>query len=366
MKILFITSRGDVGGGVVHLLGLLENFLQNPSFSIFLAAPDEIPLAPFFKSNGGVENFYAIPKRRFSLLVALSLGLFCRKNQIELVHSHGIGAEFYGRLVSYISGAKQIHTPHGIHVDRYGPIKRFIVKNFEVFGLSPLKRIVCVSESERSIADSLGLWPNVVRVVIHNGINDIALSASERTSARRMLGVTESQKIILTIGRFDPVKNYTELLSVAKLCPDITFWIVGDGENFVELKFVAQKNNVNNVVFWGARSDVKNFYASADLYLSTSIREGLPLTLIEASAYGVPVICTEVPGNVDVVKDGITGYWYKRGDIDRAVTLIHQTFSDPKNLAVLGKNACVHQREFFSIKTSMHAYEVLYFNIIRY
>lgn len=360
MKILFITSRGDIGGGVVHIMGLIQHMAQRSQVKIFLAAPDEMPLAGFFIKHTSSSQFFKIPKRRFKFFSALRLGLFCKKNQIRLIHTHGLGAEFYGRFAAYLSKADLIHTPHGIHLDRYSQLKRCVVRNFERLGLGSLKKIICVSESERNIADSLGLWPNVSRAIINNGVREVPLLSERKIQARKLLGVEDSQKIVLSIGRFDPVKNFRELMSIAQRCPSVTFWIVGDGEEFQDLKLAAENDGVCNLTFWGARTDVNNFYSAADIYLSTSIREGLPLTLIEASAYALPVICTRVPGNIDVVEDGFTGRCYSRGSVDEAVGLIQDALADLHRFAKLGLNGQERQREFFSYERCMTQHEALY------
>lgn len=363
MKILFITSRGDVGGGVVHLIGLIEFLLKRPLFSIFLAAPDANPLISFFEKCASLQNYFEIPSRRFRIWPAIRLGFFCHVNKIDVIHTHGLGAEFYGRVAAYISGAKLVHTPHGIHLDRYGFIKKWVVKNFERFGLAPLKMVVCVSHSELNLANYLRLWPGVPRSVIHNGVRLVNVTALKKSQARHALNMDCTQKIVLTVGRFDPVKNFNELLAIAERCADASFWIVGEGEEFLDIKAVSQKRGLSNIVFWGARSDVDNFYAAADIYLSTSIREGLPLTLIEASAFALPIICTGVPGNIDVVQDGVTGCCYSLGAIDEAVCLIKDAFRDISDFVKLGLKGQERQRELFSLERCMLQYEALYAEI---
>lgn len=345
---------------MVHLTSLIQHMMSKNNSEIFLASPNEMPLASAFMENAGSMHFFEIPKRRFSLFTACRLALFCRRKKINLIHTHGLGAEFYGRFAAYVSGADLIHTPHGIHLDRYGPLKKTIVNTFERHCLAPLKRIICVSDSERIIADDLGIWPAIPRTVINNGVKKIIPLPTRRLQARNLLGIRNSERIILTIGRFDPVKNFQEFLAIAENCSEFKFWIVGDGESFHSLKAAAQNNGIKNLIFWGPRSDVDTFYAAADLYLSTSIREGLPLTLIEASSYALPIICTKVPGNMDVVVDGFSGRFYNLGAIHECVHLIRELMSDIEYSKMLGANGKDRQQTLFSLELCMDQHELLY------
>ena len=94
-KILLITVRADTGGGPKHVYDILEG-LQN-DFDFFIAAPDNERYSNDYKALA--KEFLPIPHRKFSLTTLLEIYLFCRKHNIQIIHSHGFGAGLYSRLL---------------------------------------------------------------------------------------------------------------------------------------------------------------------------------------------------------------------------------------------------------------------------
>jgi glycosyltransferase involved in cell wall biosynthesis len=126
-----------------------------------------------------------------------------------------------------------------------------------------------------------------------------------------MLGLPPDAKIVLFIGRFNPQKGISTLLEVARRTlaerDGVIFLLVGDGELMPDAKMCAQTFGAR-MILAGQHRDVSRFYAAADLLFLPSRTEGLPMALIEAFAWGVPAIASNVGGIPEVVVDGVNGF----------------------------------------------------------
>lgn len=134
------------------------------------------------------------------------------------------------------------------------------------------------------------------------------------------LGYPTDRLTIGTIARLSPEKNIPMVLSCAKAFPDILFIIVGDGPQRNILSQMA--SGLENVKFVGQRKDTENFYAAFDVFLLTSLMEGLPLTILESMASGTPVIAPDVGAIKEVVSDGTNGILVKNKEYINAITKI--------------------------------------------
>ena len=117
--------------------------------------------------------------------------------------------------------------------------------------------------------------------------------------------------IVGTVARLSPEKNIPIILSCAKALPDITFVVVGDGPQASILKKMAA--GISNVMFVGQRTDVERFYAAFDVFLLPSAMEGLPLSILEALASGVPVVASNVGAVGEAVLNGHNGFLIQGG-----------------------------------------------------
>ena len=101
-----------------------------------------------------------------------------------------------------------------------------------------------------------------------------------------------------------------------------------NGEEYESFLLHINSNQLDNIFLLGAVDDGKQYLSIADLYLSSSLSEGLPYSLLEAMSFGVPIVATNVEGHIDLIEDNITGLLYEVGDIDSAVAKIQKLLDD--------------------------------------
>jgi len=146
--------------------------------------------------------------------------------------------------------------------------------------------------------------------VIHNGIDPGPLpTEGDRRRARRNLGLASDAFVVATVARLDPVKDLLTLLEafaeVRRRTPRAQLLIVGDGPERARLEERARRSDLAAAVrITGFRPDVRALLPAADAYVSSSISEGISITILEAMAAGVPVIATAVGGTPEILADG--------------------------------------------------------------
>ncbi len=164
----------------------------------------------------------------------------------------------------------------------------------------------------------------------------IANAASRQFQAGEPRSLPSDRKTILSVGAISRQKNYELLIDVAAalqsfggLEPLPHFLIAGGGSALQTLRAKTVENGIDGMVeFLGERSDVPELMQSSDLYLNVSLYEGMPLTLLEAMASGLPIVATDVPGNRELVDDGANGTKAPLGDADQIARAISQILTN--------------------------------------
>lgn len=214
-------------------------------------------------------------------------------DNIDVIHLHSSKAGFLGRIVSFLLGKskKTIYTPHAISFLRLdvSSKKRKIFIWMEKFASFFGGKIVACSQSEKEVIEEQGI-KNVT--FINNGIKPLEIEKKVNTSDK----IT-----IISVGRLSIQKNPKLFNDIALEFidnPNIQFIWCGDGE----LKSELTSPNIK-CTGWIERKKLENYLANADIYLSTSLWEGLPLSVLEAMSIGLPVVLSDCVGNRDLVED---------------------------------------------------------------
>jgi glycosyltransferase involved in cell wall biosynthesis len=239
-----------------------------------------------------------------------------KRHPVDIIHSH---SEFGDAAALYL-GLKHripclIRTLHNNTIWTHRPWRRLFLVNI----MYPLIFQVEAAVSE-DIVSQLNRRP-LARLLGKKGrvlYNSIDLSRFEgRTVVDREkllsgLGIPPGRLVIGTVGRLTEQKGYTFLLDAAarvvKQEPDCHFIIIGSGKMEQELKEKAHHLELNNHLTWaGARNDVPDLLQCLDIFVSSSLWEGLPTVLMESMVSNVPVVATNIPGTREVIAHQDTG-----------------------------------------------------------
>lgn len=290
LRVLCISARSDIGGGPRHLFDLGHELIKSSQVKLSIASPLEAPFGEEYQRM--THSHMEIPHRRFSFLKCFQLLAYCKQNEIDIVHSHGRGAGIYSRLLGLFN-IKVIHTFHGAHLGQsFGAKLKVIVDRLLRYGA---RKYICVSIDERAEAIKNGFSDVDNSQLICNGV---ALSEFDEKQ------YIESVKKIGTLTRLDPGKGLFELIDFfnrfysSRPKFDFEITIMGEGEIKEALKEKIIELGLETKIFLpGPTATPRDFLNSLDLFVSFSHREGMPLSVLEAMAEGIPVLLSDVVGH---------------------------------------------------------------------
>jgi L-malate glycosyltransferase len=293
------------------------------------------------------------------------LGALWRRERVDLVHAHQYTPFFYAMAARLLYRRPAVlFTEHGRHFPDFPRRKRIMVNRML---LERRDRIVGVGQSVRyALIENEGLPAERVQV-IYNGVSlpAIAARAGARAEVREELGIGEGDPLILQVARLDYLKDHGTALRTLKHLlrwrPDAKLVLVGDGPERSGIERLARELNLeSNIRMLGLRKDVARLLAAADVFLLTSISEGIPLTIIEAMAAGVPVVATRVGGITEMIIHEKTGCLAGAGDAETLADQILRLISDNSLHALIAHTGRETAHRMFSEQQMQHRYAALY------
>ncbi len=241
--------------------------------------------------------------RRFDLSVFIQLVKLISERKFDVVHSHGSGAMAFAVPAGVIARTPVIvRTEHNVVYS--GSRQRRLLRRFAALREDAQ---IAVSEAVRLSHIRDGGVPAERFVTIRNGIAAERLAVqSGRDEVSRSLGISKNTVVALAVGSLTEQKDYMNLLKAAAIVvarfPDIVFLIAGGGVLEGDLTSAASALGVGEQVrFLGERDDVPLLLRRADIMVNSSAWEGLPITILEAMAAGVPTVATDVGGTAEVI-----------------------------------------------------------------
>lgn len=356
--ILMISSTSLKGGGPEHMFSLGNHLIND--FRVYFAMPFSNKYRKFLNKN----NFIKIAERKLSFLDFIRLIKFIKSNSITIIHAHGKGAGLIGRILSIFVNIPIIYTFHGIHISFYSKFLKKIYCIYEnLFGnIDSLK--IFVSKSEKEIANQFFGIKNQNSLIINNAVlnRKILKTNLDQEKINKSINIFNNSVNIISMCRLVIQKNIYEILNIAKNLPEYNFIILGNGPLMNDLKDYLIEEKIVNIFMFGDCDNVFKYLYASKLYLSTSIYEGLSISILEAMSLGMPILASKVVGNIDAVIHGISGYLYELGDIESAKKYIKKILKDEKLYEYLSYSSQYIQRKNFSFDTMVSKYKQVYNN----
>lgn len=366
--------RPALGGMRSHVMQLAEG-LRSFGFESELACPGDSELVhDAFEAGVQVHPVPIVgPLRPIADLVAvISLAEVIRERRPALIHAHGSKASLIARLATLISR----RTPTIVTVHNqvlYGGVSKTMRTLYVWMERRLAKRtarIVTVSDAlRREWLEIYGL-PESMMATIHNGL-DLGpfLAGGDRASSRARVGVPGDAAVFGLAARFAPQKALDVLVEAAAtvLADDPRAWLViaGDGPLLEVVRTKARATAVRDrIVFPGFETDVPGLLSALDVYVTSSVTEGLSLALVEASASGLPIVATNVGGNPEVVEDGVTGLLVPAGKAAPLAAALQRLLKDPMLRRRLGEAGRARAVAEFSEATMLERTAALYREVL--
>ncbi len=297
----------------------------------------------------------------------LQLRQVIKKSGADIVHTRNWGA-FDGVLAACLCpGIAILHGEHGRDMSdpqglnrRRNLLRRAFARRIRTFTTVSEDLAEWLSGQVRIPKSKIALIPNGVDTGLYHPHRDLAL--------RHALGIRGDDFVVGTIGRLDPVKNHAGLIrafrAFAEDCPAARLMIVGDGPERERLEGLIQKLNFSSrPVLTGYQSEIHRFYGVFDVFVLNSFAEGMSNTLLEAMASGLPVLCTSVGANPEIVADRVRGRLIPAGDDAVLTAALRDCHDSPELRKAHGCAAESFIRENFSLAAMVRTYADLYLNV---
>lgn len=358
MHLLLKFGFGGSEGGVLKLANGFDRSQIQPSICSCLPA-DAIKrkLAPdvrLFEMNRRSGNDLGFVARLWQLL---------RRERPHVLHTHGWATLCEGVLAGRLASVPVIvHGEHGTLETR----QRNLLLQRLVWGRAD--QVLSVSSRLAEKMAATVRFPLERIQTIPNGVDLIRFKPDRRAAGRRALGVDSRDLVIGTVGRLLPVKDHRAFISALDGLKgrgqSFKAIIVGDGPLRQELgDYVATRDLQQAVMFLGNRVDIETVLAGFDIFVSSSISEGLSNTILEAMASGLAVVATDVGGTSELVVNESTGFLVPPGDpaalTDAMLTLV----KDDGQRRAMGAAGRVRAEAEFDVSGMIEKYAQLYVDL---
>jgi glycosyltransferase involved in cell wall biosynthesis len=261
-----------------------------------------------------------------------------------IIHSHAPKAGVAARLAARRLRLPIVHTLHGLPFNEHqSRLKSLAYRAFERVGYLAGGEVVSVTEKNRRVVIERG-WVREDRICVIAPCVEMAQLAP-RSGPRRVLshlGVRENERVVAMVASLKPPKDPIGFLDAAHLLaarfPDVRFVLVGDGDMRPQVEAHANRLHLRErVLFTGWLDGIENLYPDLDVLALPSFSEGLPLTLIEARACGVPTVATRVGGVEELIADGENGLLVTPGNPSELALAIGRLLGERETYARIAR-----------------------------
>lgn len=288
----------------------------------------------------------------------------------EIIHCHTPVGAMLARLAARgarKNGTKVIYTVHGFHFYKGAPLLNWLVYFPVEWILAHMTDVlITINKEDYARAQKMGAKKVCYVPGVGVDLSKFQYEPQIRNAKRTEIGLKENDLVLLSVGELIPRKNHEvviQALAELKNTETYTYFqylICGQGALKEELQQLARDLKVEDKVhFLGYRTDIPQLCNCSDLFVFMSLQEGLPVALMEAMACGLPVVCSNIRGNTDLIETGVNGCVCANTSGSVAEAII-QILKDPERRKTYSETAR-KTIEAFEISRVTEAYKKIYF-----
>jgi glycosyltransferase involved in cell wall biosynthesis len=374
LRVMHVIARMNVGGPAVLVADLMRS-VDSGKFEQVLVTGycdenesdylDEIATDIKAVRIVGLGRSVSVIK---DLLAFTALIREIKRFDPDVIHTHTAKAGVLGRIAGLIvkPSALRVHTYHGHLLNGY-------------FGTGKTRLVIAIEKILSWISHGLiSIGNNVMKDLLQAGIGEPRkflvifpglqdLDIMPKAQARTELGLDPEKLYLVFVGRLTQIKRPDRLVEIAadlkKDYPDVRLLVVGAGELFDSSKSAAESKDLP-MIFYGWRNDIARILCASDIAVLCSDNEGIPLTLIQASQAGLPIVSTDVGSVSDIVKNGINGNLVGCSS-NELVDALRDLIEEADLRIRFGAAGKARAAEFFSSKNMVAAHEKLYIDLLK-
>jgi len=359
MKILYLVTQSSWGGAQKYVFELAKALKKGNDVCVACGGTEEL----YQKLKE--DNIRVIPlsylKRDISFFSDIKgyfeLKKLLKKEKPDIFHVNSSKAGVLGSFVARRMPLKVVYTVHGaVFTAAFSKLKRLFFKWIEKFTAKYKAIIITVSEKDRQLWLKNKICPSEKIITVRNGINlSDELNFLSKDDARKKLNLDLDNKIIGIVANFYAEKNYIFLIrSFAKLLkdkPELRLVIIGDGaeRNKIENEMAALKLK-DKIILRGFVKDASKYLKAFDIFVLPSIKEGLPITLLEAQLAKVPIVASKVGGIPEIISDEKYGLLFDINDQKQFLEKIKRLLENNELSNLLVENGYKSVKEKFDFK----------------
>ena len=380
-RVLHLITRLIVGGAQENTIASVERVDPARYDSQLWTGPQagaEGSLMADARSRGIVVRVLPNMVREISpfrdLLMLVQLTRLLRRERFDIVHTHCSKAGFLGRIAAKLAGVPHVtHTHHGwsFH-DRMHPLLRWSFTTAEKV-LEPWTHpMISVSNKTTAVGLEAGIGGPSDYLLIRSGIPLGRFHPDEGRgrAVRKQLGIPDGHIVVGSVGRLTPQKNPMDFVKLATAVVDghesVTFVYVGDGPMRTAVEEAAEAAGLGEALrILGVRDDVPDLLRAMDVFVLTSLWEGLPRVVLQALATGVPVLAYDTAGIAEAVVEGKNGHLVSRGAVDEMAALLTALVEDAPRRSAMSRAASEEFDRAFSEGQMILDLENLYDGLLR-
>lgn len=314
-KLLYLVTLPEAGGAQTYINDLAKN-LKN-DFDIFVASSgqDQDWLPSQLKANDikwrELKNLQRAISPFKDLAAIFEIRRLIKQINPDLIHFNSSKISIVGSLATLGFRAKKIYTAHGwVFLEPVNWFNKIFYLGAEKFTAHFKDNIICVSEYDRAAARKMR-FNRTKLITIHNGIDIKSIKFFDKDDAKQKLTtgykLPATSFLIGTIANLYKTKNLTGLISTAGQLIDegldCSFVVIGEGPERANLELnIKQQGLTNNFFLVGKMLNASQYLPAFDVFVLPSVKEGLPYTLLEAMAAGLPIVATRVGGIFEMLE----------------------------------------------------------------
>jgi L-malate glycosyltransferase len=360
-KVAFVLWTLEGMGGSERVVYDLARKLDRTAFKVIIIGFSDGPIRRLYEEMG-VPIFALSKKKKSKLGLVRDIRRILIQEQVDLVNPHHFGPFLYASLARAGLGTKMIYTEHSQwQLEELTLVEKAINRIL----LAKADAIIAISGQIRDYyLKKLFLKPQKVHL-ISNGIDLEFIAGGDGIGLRRSFGIKQQERVIGIVANLRPEKNHRLLLSafsqMTKERDGIRLLIVGADcmEGEVQ-RFAGQTGVGDKILFLGRRDDIRDLLSIIDVFCLPSIHEGLPLTILEAMAAGVPVVGSDVMGINEVITHGSNGLLFPAGNEEKLAETLTQIITDESmrdRLSSVGRDFVGHN---YALNDKVNQYERLF------
>lgn len=360
INILYIIWSLGLGGAERVVINLAKGLDRNKFNPIVCCLNDKGIFARELE-NADIKVIALNKRKKIEPSIIKRIMQVIIENNIQIVHTHMWGANFWGRIAAKFSGVPVvIATEHNADI-----WKNAFFLTLDKWLSRWTDKIIAVSENVKEFYVHKGIASEKIEV-IYNGVEITGAPVLQCSSVpvRKEFGIREDETVLAVIGRLVEQKGHKYLFEAISSLDGqykVRVLVVGEGPLMKSLRSqVVGLRLADKVIFTGLRQDVPNLLKAIDILVMPSLREGLPMIALEAMASGVPVVATKVGGNPEIIIDGLTGILVEPKDHIALKEAISRLINDKAFAQGLISNSKKKVEKEFSIANMVNKTQGLY------